>query len=137
MAREREGPLTRCPWKTTAPLVGCSSPAKRRSSVVLPHPDGPTMHRNSPSSTSKLTSSRIGRPRLVPNVRPTFWTDIVGSPPATSGCARGTAASEADTHSSRAGEDRLPLLASVRQPGLERAELPNPYYVKGNLVRMI
>jgi hypothetical protein len=75
-----------------------------------------------------LTSLRIGRPRLVPNVRPTFWTDIVGSPPATSGCARGTAASEADTHSSRAGEDRLPLLASVGQPGLERAELPNPYY---------
>src|SRR6478752_2229152 len=121
VAREREGPLTRCPWKTIAPLVGCSSPARRRSNVVLPHPDGPTMHRISPSSTSKLTSVRIGWPRLVPNVKPTFWTGIVGSPPATGGCALGTAASEADTHSSRAGEDRLlPLLTWVGQSGLER-----------------
>jgi hypothetical protein len=34
-----------------APAVGCSSPASRRSAVVLPQPDGPSMARKRPSGT--------------------------------------------------------------------------------------
>src|SRR3984885_10992677 len=47
------------PMRTT-PAVGTSKPAIIRSVVVLPHPDGPTMTRNSPSSTSRFRSSTAG-----------------------------------------------------------------------------
>ena len=36
----------------TSPAVGSSRPAMHFSSVVLPQPDGPTMHTNSPAATS-------------------------------------------------------------------------------------
>jgi hypothetical protein len=42
------------------------SPASNRSSVVLPQPEGPTTHRNSPSATSKLKSEKTRRV-LAPN----------------------------------------------------------------------
>src|SRR5262245_32817004 len=40
-----------------SPDVGCSNPAIMRSTVDLPHPDGPRIHINSPSSTCKVTPS--------------------------------------------------------------------------------
>ena len=56
------------PWKTSAfvgnlpgassvPVVGLSSPARMRSSVVFPQPEGPTIARNSPVRISSDTSS--------------------------------------------------------------------------------
>src|SRR5438552_1841737 len=40
----------------TRPLVMSSSPARQRSAVVLPQPEGPTRTRNSPSSISRFKS---------------------------------------------------------------------------------
>ena len=40
----------------TSPVVGISSPAIMRSTVVLPPPLGPSSAINSPSFTEKLTS---------------------------------------------------------------------------------
>ena len=50
------GPSTRRPSSVTSPAVGSSRPAMHFSSVVLPQPDGPTMHTNSPAATSNDTS---------------------------------------------------------------------------------
>src|SRR4051812_19907586 len=47
-----------CPRLMTRPEVGLSKPASRLSSVVLPHPDGPTMATNSPAATSSEKSLR-------------------------------------------------------------------------------
>src|SRR5262245_8629818 len=44
------------------PYVASSSPAIRRSRVDLPHPDGPTSTRNSPSSIRSETSSTAATP---------------------------------------------------------------------------
>ena len=41
------------------PLVG-TNPARHISSVVFPHPDGPTIEMNSPSCTLKSISAMIG-----------------------------------------------------------------------------
>ena len=49
--------MTRSPLSSIAPVVGASSPDMHFSSVVLPAPEGPTMHTNSPFPTSKLTSA--------------------------------------------------------------------------------
>src|ERR1700761_1927163 len=52
-ARSRTGsPLSRM-----SPVVGSSRPAIMRSTVDLPHPDGPSSTMNSPSVTSRLTLS--------------------------------------------------------------------------------
>src|SRR5690606_7163439 len=49
----------RCPTSSPPmrilPAVGVSSPAIMRSEVVLPQPEGPSRHTNSPSPISKLT----------------------------------------------------------------------------------
>src|ERR1051326_3638815 len=37
------------PRKVISPLVGCSNPPTSRSSVVFPHPDGPSSVTNSPA----------------------------------------------------------------------------------------
>src|SRR5437764_5215066 len=47
-----------CPRLATRPRVGLSKPASRLRRVVLPHPDGPTMATNSPTSTSSEKSFR-------------------------------------------------------------------------------
>jgi len=49
------------------PSFWISSPAMARSKVVLPHPDGPRKHTNSPSSTSSVTfrNATISPNRLV------------------------------------------------------------------------
>src|SRR5579871_250224 len=43
------------PPSSSLPRVMGSSPAMQRSRVDLPHPDGPTSTRNSPSSTDRFT----------------------------------------------------------------------------------
>ena len=45
-----------------SPALGCSSPATHRSTVVFPDPDGPSSTNNSPSCTSRDTSSRTALP---------------------------------------------------------------------------
>src|SRR5678815_3878687 len=45
------------PSSQMLPPLGTSNPATSRSSVVLPHPDGPSRQKNSPASMSRLTSS--------------------------------------------------------------------------------
>src|ERR1700733_12292913 len=75
MSRSRGGRLltTRSPIRTS-PLVISSSPAIIRSAVVLPHPDGPTRHTNSPSWMSRLSLSTASAPpsyRLVRSSRTT------------------------------------------------------------------
>src|SRR5690606_17910229 len=47
---------TSSPPMRILPAVGVSSPAIMRSEVVLPQPEGPSRHTNSPSPISKLTS---------------------------------------------------------------------------------
>ena len=42
----------------TRPAVGCSSPARMRSAVVLPQPEGPSSARKLPSGTSRSRSIR-------------------------------------------------------------------------------
>src|SRR5712692_10505290 len=49
-------PASRVPWTVTAPAEGWSNPAATLSSVVLPHPVGPTTETNSPSPTSSVVS---------------------------------------------------------------------------------
>jgi hypothetical protein len=52
----RLGPLWRRPPSSTVPRLARSSPARMRSSVLLPQPLGPTTVTNSPRATLKLTS---------------------------------------------------------------------------------
>src|SRR6266849_1254020 len=49
-------PASRAPKTVTAPADGWSNPAATLSSVVLPHPVGPTTETNSPSPTSSVVS---------------------------------------------------------------------------------
>src|SRR5258705_52111 len=49
-------PSSRVPKTVTAPAEGWSNPAATLSSVVLPHPVGPTTETNSPSPTSNVVS---------------------------------------------------------------------------------
>src|SRR5947208_10421692 len=62
-----------------APAVGSSSPAMQRNTVVLPHPDGPSSTKNSPSRTSRDRSATacvppesyvLPRPRSVTDAMP-------------------------------------------------------------------
>ena len=53
-----ETPRTRSPFTKMLPPVAGKSPAMTLSSVDFPHPDGPTMLRNSPFSTEKEMSSK-------------------------------------------------------------------------------
>jgi len=45
------------PVSSTRPMSGSSNPAIIRSEVVLPHPDGPSIEKNSPRPTVMVTSS--------------------------------------------------------------------------------
>src|SRR5262245_41746411 len=54
MPRARGGAsLTASPSMRIWPEVGISKPAMMRSNVVLPHPDGPSRTKNSPSRTAR------------------------------------------------------------------------------------
>ena len=50
------GSVTIRPAWITAPSVGICSPATMRSIVVLPQPEGPTMHTNSDWRTARFMS---------------------------------------------------------------------------------
>ncbi len=52
------------PVSSTLPASGSSNPAIMRSDVVLPHPDGPSIEKNSPRPTVIVTSSTA---TMVPN----------------------------------------------------------------------
>src|ERR687894_822195 len=70
MSRRNGGRLvTERPWIRTSPADGGKKPAISPSVVVLPHPDGPSSVRNSPSGTSsvmpataRMSSYRFSRP---------------------------------------------------------------------------
>ena len=47
--------VTSAPSMNTRPAVGMSRPARIRSVVLLPEPDGPSRAKNSPGLISKLT----------------------------------------------------------------------------------
>src|SRR5215813_7442141 len=55
------------------PAVGSSSPAIMRKVVVLPHPDGPSRQKNSPSFTVKVESFTATKSA---NALCRFWTRI-------------------------------------------------------------
>lgn len=54
--------LTGRPPMQSVPEVGKSRPAMMRSSVLLPHPLGPTMERNSPGWMSMEVGTSASRP---------------------------------------------------------------------------
>ena len=54
--RSGPGPVTACPSRLTTPEVGFRNPASVCIIVVLPQPDGPTMHTKSPRA--KPSSAR-------------------------------------------------------------------------------
>ena len=61
------GPVTGAPDSAMRPSLGRSSPATRFSTVLFPHPDGPTMATNSPWPMAKDRSStavKEGPPRV-------------------------------------------------------------------------
>ena len=57
MPRSLPGSVTGLPCNSTSPDVCCSSPARMRTSVDLPQPEGPTTQRNSRRWVSKLILS--------------------------------------------------------------------------------
>src|SRR5690349_8976929 len=63
-ARSQPGDVISSPSTRNSPRVGCSKPASRLRSVVLPQPLGPTIEKNSLRSTPKSTScnARSGGP---------------------------------------------------------------------------
>src|SRR5690606_33237336 len=67
---------------TTRPASACSKPATMRKSVVLPHPEGPTTAKSSPSATWMWTSSTA---TTGPNRLLTPTTSSPGGPPALAG----------------------------------------------------
>ncbi len=66
-------PATRRPATSTVPASGVSKPAIRRSSVVLPQPEGPSRATISPRSTQSDASTTAG---VVPYRfdTPSVWT---------------------------------------------------------------
>ena len=69
----RAGRSPRGRRSTISPPDTSSSPAIRRSSVDLPHPEGPTRTRNSPSATSRSTACSTC---VVPNALSTARISI-------------------------------------------------------------
>jgi hypothetical protein len=63
IARSRPGFAIGRPSRLNEPPEICTSPSTAFKNVVLPQPDGPTIDRNSPARTSRLTPStaRNGR----------------------------------------------------------------------------
>ena len=96
MPRSRPGPLMRVSSSEIAPSVGSIRPATRRSRLVLPQPEGPTMTENSLSSTSSemFSSAVTGTPRRDVNRSATLSMRSFGDaatvtrpPRAAAGCA--------------------------------------------------
>src|SRR5215813_2959808 len=71
--------VTSCSPISTRPLSIGSSPASKRSAVVLPDPDGPTRTMNSPSLISRSSASRAGGVSLAnTRVADTYFTLATG-----------------------------------------------------------
>ena len=96
MPRSLPGPLMRAPSSEIAPSVGSIRPATRRSRLVLPQPEGPTMTENSLSSTSSemFSSAVTGTPRRDVNRSATLSmrsfgdaANVTRPPRAAAGCA--------------------------------------------------
>src|SRR5690349_18546194 len=90
--RSAPGARTTCPSRRTSPLVGVSSPATMRSSVLLPHPDGPRIVMKSLCATSSDVGSSAcvgGPPRTPGNVRdtPTMVRWLIARPRPRPACA--------------------------------------------------
>lgn len=68
--------LTVSPSTRTRPSAGEMSPATARSSVVLPHPEGPTIETISPGLTSTwMSSAALRSPKRM--VTPSMSTDAL------------------------------------------------------------
>ena len=97
--REGSGSVMAVPSCATAPAVGASSPATRRSSVDLPQPLGPSRATNSPGRTCRLTSSSTcSAPCPWPNQWLTACTSMAAparAAPAMAGVAAALAACSA------------------------------------------
>src|SRR6266567_7555645 len=93
MPRARGGtsPSTRSPPMRISPALGRSRPAIIRSSVVLPHPDGPSSTKNSPSRMDRSTPSTAWKsPNRLLRPRSSTPTTIgpLPSPPSQQGSCR-------------------------------------------------
>src|SRR5262245_16447982 len=71
----------RCPARWIDPLVAASRPAVNRSSVDLPHPEGPSTTTSSPSpaSNEKSSSAHTSPQRLVSPRKTTAATSAPAS----------------------------------------------------------
>ena len=67
-------PDTSRPSTSTVPESAVSKPARIRSAVVLPHPDGPSRATSSPGATRRVSPSRA---RIVPKDRDRFRSSTV------------------------------------------------------------
>src|SRR5688572_25625606 len=86
--RSAPGPTTGLPSTRTVPALGVRKPATMLRSVDLPQPDGPRMHTNSRSATSRSMSTRAGDVwQSAANDLLTRWIWILG-PPGISASAR-------------------------------------------------
>src|SRR3954452_3647581 len=70
--RRPDRSLPRC--SAQWPAVGSLRPAMMRSSVLLPHPDGPSRLRNSPRATERSTPSSACSPDAKPFATPCTMT---------------------------------------------------------------
>src|SRR5262249_5913980 len=91
---------TRWPWIQIVPCVGATKPPMRFSVVVLPHPDGPSRQKNSPSEISRSVGWRA-----------TCWPYFLETPRSSipcatdcSGCSPGASAGSTATGSAIAKE---------------------------------
>src|SRR5690349_3772287 len=75
-----DGPVTGRPSRAIMPVDGATSPASILSSVVFPHPDGPTSVTNSLAPTSSVTSASAvtSPPFRVGYVLLAEWTRNIG-----------------------------------------------------------
>src|SRR3989475_11361406 len=62
------------PWNRTRPEVGWSSPSIIRRSVLFPHPEGPTIHRNSLETLKLISSNTVV---LFPSPGETLATSLI------------------------------------------------------------
>src|SRR6266576_1679738 len=75
-------PTTSLPYSRIWPLVGSSKPPIIRSIVVLPHPDGPSNEKNSPSPMIRSTPSTAATtPRREWKLFLILTSSIAGTPP--------------------------------------------------------
>ena len=131
VARLRRNAVTSPPPMTNAARVGVSSPAISRSSVLLPHPDGPTSTRNSPSSIVEVdvadaaVAVRIGlrdalRARSLPLRSALGWRPPSGRRRSGAGMPAPGARPEPSPH--RCGEHLAPrhLISAAEQRDRDR-----------------